>query len=158
MKNSTMKKIFSLAVSGLWLALTFSHIAFGAQEPKTKNLDSALTQTTVAAQESKAKDPDAALTATAFTYQGQLKDASGPVTGAFDFQFILYSAQADGERLGASEMKDVALTNGLFRFKLDFGRGAVEAQEHWLEIAVRHADSRESYTVLSPRQKLTSTP
>ncbi|MBI3949879.1 MAG: tail fiber domain-containing protein [Acidobacteria bacterium] len=158
MKHSMTKRTFSLIVSSLWLALTFSQIAFGAQEPKAKNLNSALTQTTVTAQESKVTDPDAALTATAFTYQGQLKDANGPVIGSFDFLFVLYSAQTGGERLGTSEMKDGALTNGLFSFKLDFGREAVETQEPWLEIAVRYADSHESYTVLSPRQKLTSTP
>ncbi|MBI3951607.1 MAG: hypothetical protein HY314_14240, partial [Acidobacteria bacterium] len=107
---------------------------------------------------SKVKDPDAALTSTTFTYQGQLKDANGPVTGAFDFQFVLYLAQAGGERLGASEMVDVVLTNGMFSFKLDFGRAAFEAKESWLEIGVRPSGGAEPYTVLFPRQKLTPTP
>jgi hypothetical protein len=152
------KKTFSLVVSGLWLALTFSHIAFGAQEPKAKNVDTALAQTTVTAQELNIKDTDAALTSTAFTYQGQLKDASGPVTGTFDFQFVLYPAQTGAEPLGTSEMKEMALSNGLFRFKLDFGRAAREAQESWLDIGVRPSGSAEAYTVLFPRQKLTPTP
>ena len=87
----------------IWLG--FTSTAFGAQEPRAKNLDSAPSRTTLTAQESKTKDLNVALTSTAFTYQGQLKDVNGPVTGAFDFQFMLYSAQADGEQLGANEMK-----------------------------------------------------
>jgi hypothetical protein len=153
-----MKKSWSPAVGGLWLALTVSQIAFGAQEPKAKSVDTVLTQTTVTVQESNIKDPDAALASTAFTYQGQLKDANGPVNGAFDFQFTLYSAQTGGEPLGVSEMENVSLTNGMFSFKLDFGRAAVDAKESWLEIGVRPSGSAEDYTVLFPRQKLTPTP
>jgi hypothetical protein len=153
-----MKKSWSPAVGGLWLALTVSQIAFGAQEPKAKSVDTVLTQTTVTVQESNIKDPDAALASTAFTYQGQLKDANGPVNGAFDFQFTLYSAQSGGEPLGVSEMENVSLTNGMFSFKLDFGRAAVDAKESWLEIGVRPSGSAEDYTVLFPRQKLTPTP
>lgn len=101
---------------------------------------------------------DAKVSPTAFTYQGQLKDADGPVNGSFDFQFVLYSAQTGGEQLGVSQMEDVSLTNGMFSFKLDFGRAAVEAKESWLEIGVRQSGSAEAYTVLFPRQKLTPTP
>lgn len=95
---------------------------------------------------------------TAFTYQGQLKDASGPVNGAFDFRFILHSAQTGGEQLGSIDMEDLALTNGLFNVRLDFGRAVLEAKEGWLEIGVRPGGSSEPYTVLFPRQKLTPTP
>ncbi len=94
----------------------------------------------------------------AFTYQGQLRDGNDPVNGSFDFQFALYSAQTGGEKLGAIEMKNMALTNGMFSLKLDFGRAAVEAKESWLEIGVRSAGSTEPHTVLFPRQKLTPTP
>jgi hypothetical protein len=95
---------------------------------------------------------------TAFTYQGQLKDASGPVSGSFDLQFTLYSAQTGGEKLGSIEIEDLALTNGLFNVRLDFGRTVFEAKEGWLEIGVRPGGSTEPYTVLFPRQKLTPTP
>ncbi len=94
---------------------------------------------------------------TAFTYQGQLKDSNGPVNGAYDLQFGLYSAQTGGEKLGVKEIQNSVLTNGLFKFQLDFGR-AVEAKESWLEIGVRPSGSAEAYTVLFPRQKLTPTP
>lgn len=95
---------------------------------------------------------------TAFTYQGQLKDSSGPVNGSFDFQFTLYSAQTGGEQLGSIDIEDLALTNGLFSVQLDFGRAVLEAKEGWLEIGVRPGGSTEPYTVLFPRQKLTPTP
>jgi hypothetical protein len=100
----------------------------------------------------------ARLTQTAFIYQGQLKDAIGPVNGVYDIQFTLYSAQTGGDVLGVNEMKDVTLTNGMFSFRLDFGQAAVEVKESWLEISVRLSGSAEAYTVLFPRQKLTPTP
>lgn len=95
---------------------------------------------------------------TAFTYQGQLKDASGPVSGAYDLQFTLYSAQTGGEQLGSIEIEYLALSNGLFSVRLDFGRAVLEAKESWLEIGVRSGGSSEPYMVLFPRQKLTPTP
>src|SRR5262245_28349338 len=36
---------------------------------------------------------------TAFTYQGQLKNAAGLVSGACDFQFTLFAAASDGAPL-----------------------------------------------------------
>ncbi|MBI3951711.1 MAG: hypothetical protein HY314_14780 [Acidobacteria bacterium] len=95
---------------------------------------------------------------TAFTYQGQLKDAAGPVNGAYDLQFILYSAQTGGEKLGSIDIEDLALSNGLFSVRLDFGQTVLEAKEGWLEIGVRPGGSAGPYTVLFPRQKLTPTP
>jgi hypothetical protein len=94
----------------------------------------------------------------AFTYQGQLKDASGPVNGVYHLQLTVYSAQTAGEQVASVEIMDLILTNGLFSIKLDFGRAIFEAKENWLEIGVRPGGSVESYTVLSPRQKLTPTP
>ncbi|MBI3950690.1 MAG: hypothetical protein HY314_09580 [Acidobacteria bacterium] len=149
MRQMITCKMFLWIMSGLSFVLSLNATAFAYQEQE------------------KADRPgvkDATIGSTAFTYQGQLKDANGPVTGTFDFQFNLYSAQSGGEQLGLSEMKDVTLTNGLFSFKLDFGRlpaqagAAVEANESWLEIGVRPSGSGESYTVLFPRQKLTPTP
>ncbi|MBI3950689.1 MAG: hypothetical protein HY314_09575, partial [Acidobacteria bacterium] len=162
----SMHRTFFVALAGFVLTVwpAFTATAFSAQESKAKTLDSALTQTILSAQESKGKEIDVALTSTAFTYQGQLKDASGPVTGSYDFQFVLYSAQTGGEPLGASEMEDVALSNGMFSLRLDFGRlpaqagAAADAKEGWLEIGVRPSGSAEAYTVLFPRQKLTPTP
>jgi hypothetical protein len=143
MKHSMTYKLFLLVMSGLSLMLLLNPAAFAQKEQEKADIEGV---------------KDMKFSQTAFTYQGQLKDANGPVTGTFDFQFILFSAQTGGEPLGVSEMEDVALTNGMFSFKLDFGRAAVEAKESWLEIGVRPSGSAEEYTVLFPRQKLTPTP
>lgn len=95
---------------------------------------------------------------TAFTYEGQLKDANGPVNGTFDFQFTLYAVQGGGDKLGVKELAGVVLASGLFKFELDFGRLVSGPQESWLEIGVRPGGSPEAYTLLFPRQKLAPTP
>src|SRR5262249_57179556 len=38
---------------------------------------------------------------TAFTYQGQLEDANGPVTGNYDLRFAVYNAGTNGNQIGA---------------------------------------------------------
>lgn len=95
---------------------------------------------------------------TGFTYQGQLKDANGPVNGVFDFQFTLHGVQTGGDSLGLIERKDVPLVNGLFSLELDFGPARGEVKESWLEIGVRPGGTGGPFTVLFPRQKLTTTP
>jgi hypothetical protein len=171
MEDSNMNQLFSIlhvlkqrGLLGLLVGFVlttwpaFRLTAVAAQELKNNTLAPALTQATGSAQEAKSKDTGAPLAPTAFTYQGQLKDITGPVNGVYDFQFTLYSAQTGGEVLGLSETKEVVLTNGLFSLCLDFGRVGFEAKESWLEIGVRPSGSTDSYTSLSPRQKLTPTP
>src|SRR5258708_12461804 len=51
----------------------------------------------------------------------------------------------------------VTTNQGVFATKLDFGSNALSGADRWLEIAVRH-NSGESYTTLSPRQHLASSP
>jgi hypothetical protein len=104
------------------------------------------------------QDQSLNLSPRAFVYQGQLKEGSAPANGTYDFQFALYTAQTGGEALNVILHEGLALTNGLFKVELDFGGAAFNAEESWLEIAVRPGDSAEPYTVLSPRQKLTPTP
>jgi hypothetical protein len=154
MRHSMTYKLFLLVMSGLSLMLLLNPTAFAqkGQEKAEVSPWSLVKERGIRDKGHRTNDQ------TAFTYQGQLKDANGPVNGSFDFQFVLYSAQTDSEPLGVSEMEDITLTNGMFSFKLDFGRAAVEAKESWLEIGVRQSGSSEPYTVLFPRQKLTPTP
>lgn len=98
------------------------------------------------------------LSQTAFMYQGQLKESGMPANGAYDVQFTLYTSQTGGNELGSVVHEDVAVINGQFTVKLDFGRGALDSKESWLEVAVRYGYSTEAYTALSPRQRLTPTP
>ena len=44
-----------------------------------------------------------ALAGSGFTYQGQLKNAGGGVTGTCDFEFSLWDAASDGAQVGATQ-------------------------------------------------------
>lgn len=118
----------------------------------------ALSRTTLADQTKQDQSLDRGVTVTTFVYQGQLIESGVPTTGVYDFRFTLYAAQTGGDALGAFPQESTILTNGLFKVSLDFGRTVANSQETWLEIAVRPSGSGASYTVLSPRQRLTPTP
>ncbi len=87
---------------------------------------------------------------TTITYQGQLQDGAGSVTGSPDMAFRLYDSLIDGNQVGPDIVKpEVPVTDGLFQVELDFG--AVYDGQRWLEVEV-------AGTILDPRQPITSTP
>jgi hypothetical protein len=97
---------------------------------------------------------------TAFTYQGRLIDANKAAGGPYDFQFKLFDANIAGNQLGTDINKpEVNAVDGYFTVELDFG-SVFDGNERWLEIGVRPGDQNDSntYTTLSPRQKVTPTP
>lgn len=95
---------------------------------------------------------------TAFTYQGRLTDAGNPASGSFQMQFKLFDSLNGGTQIG-STLTDLPVTvnQGIFSVRLDFGSAALTGANRWLEIAVRH-NSGESYSTLSPREQLASSP
>jgi hypothetical protein len=95
---------------------------------------------------------------TTFNYQGRLTEGGNPANGAYQMQFKLFDAVVAGNQIG-STLNDVPVTvsQGLFSIKLDFGIAAFSGASRWIEIAVRHSSS-EFYTVLSPREQITSSP
>jgi hypothetical protein len=94
---------------------------------------------------------------TVFTYQGHLVESSVPPTGVYDVTFALFDAVGAGNQLsGTVTNLSVGITNGLFTTPIDFGAN-FPGTERWLEIGVRHAGVG-TYSVLTPRQHLTSTP
>lgn len=94
----------------------------------------------------------------AFTYQGRLTDAGGPVTGSYDLRFTLFDAASAGAQVGTPvTVNAVAVASGLFSVSLDFGAGAVSGSARWLSIEVRPAGGG-SFTLLAPRQRLTPAP
>ena len=98
-----------------------------------------------------------AVTAT-FTYQGELRLASGPATGAFDMQFRLFDASSNGFQLGDTLSLDgVLVAEGLFSVPLDFGTDQFGGERQWLEVAIRPAGGG-SYESLAPRTEVTATP
>lgn len=96
---------------------------------------------------------------TNFTYQGKLTSGGTDGAGVFDFKFRLYDLAAGGAQQGAELVRDdVAVTAGVFTVSLDFGNQFTPAGERWLEIEVRDGASNGSYTLLSPRQRISSSP
>ncbi len=101
----------------------------------------------------------AAPTGTGFTYQGHLSDGSVAADGLYDFEFKLYDASAAGTQVGSTATAgDVAVNDGLFSVKIDFGVGAFGGGARWLQIGVRPGNSGGAYTALTPRQELSPAP
>jgi hypothetical protein len=95
----------------------------------------------------------------AFTYQGQLQDAGGPINGTCDLRFGLWDAASGGLQVGdLLETSGAQLVDGLFTARLDFGAGAHSGGARWLEVAVRCPAGSGSYETLNPRQELTAAP
>jgi hypothetical protein len=97
---------------------------------------------------------------TAFTYQGHLYDANQPASGAYDFLFRLYDAANGGSQVGTDvTVSSVGVVAGHFTASLDFGPGAFDANDRWLETSVRPAAPEPgTYTLLSPRQVIAPAP
>jgi hypothetical protein len=99
---------------------------------------------------------------TGFTYQGRLTDGGTPANGTYDLQFKLFDMVTGGTQQPQPtpitvERTGVQVSSGIFTVPLDFGANAFPGGDRYLEIAVRH-NSGESYTLLSTRQQITSTP
>src|SRR5262245_15023377 len=97
---------------------------------------------------------------TAFTYQGKLTDGGNLANGSYDLQFKLFDALAAGTQLGTTQtVSTVTVSNGIFTVTLDFGvcASCFNGAARFLEIAVRPTGGG-SFTTLSPRQPITSTP
>ena len=95
---------------------------------------------------------------TTFTYQGSLTENGAAVTGAQDFEFRLFGAVTGGAQVGSVlTLDDVGVTNGLFTVALDFG-AVFDGAPRFLGLTVRPGASTGSYTNLTPRQPITTTP
>ena len=98
---------------------------------------------------------------TAFTYQGKLTDAGNPASGNYDLQFKLFDTVTVGtgtQQGGTLVRNPVAVSAGVFTITLDFGANVFSGADRYLEIGVRPAGSANAYTMLAPRQPLTSSP
>lgn len=96
--------------------------------------------------------------AAAFSYRGQLKQSGSPASGTFAVRATLFATEAGGAPVGESvEIPEVVVKGGVLELKLNFGNGALDGQERWLELAVR-AVGTESFTILQPRQALATVP
>ena len=101
---------------------------------------------------------------TAFTYQGRLTDSNAVANGLYDMKFTLFDGSGNPQGSPSTVTLDspgVQVTGGAFSVQLDFGASAFTGGTRLLEISVRlhSADpNTPAYTVLTPRQQITSTP
>ena len=103
--------------------------------------------------------PALAQPTSAFTYQGRLTDGAGPANGTYQFQFQLFTAPVGGTPVGPTLTGlVVAVGGGLFTVTLDFGVSAFDGAARYVEVGVRPDGSPNPYTILSPRQQVTSAP
>ena len=93
-----------------------------------------------------------------FTYQGDLQLAGSPANGPHDFEFRVYDGPISPTQIGTTTtLLGMSLDGGRFSATIDPGPGVFVGEERWLEIATRPAGSG-SFTVLTPRQKITAAP
>src|SRR5437016_5687332 len=92
-----------------------------------------------------------------FTYQGRLSDGGTPANGNYDLQFVLFDSLSGGAQVGSTQnVNTVAVSNGVFTVSLDFGPNSFPGANRFLEISARPTGG--SFTLLTPRQQITSTP
>ncbi|MEX0876917.1 MAG: hypothetical protein WD114_05615 [Phycisphaerales bacterium] len=94
-----------------------------------------------------------------FVFQGQLSEGGAPADGIYDLEFLLYSDDIGGTQIGSTvTLEDRQVEDGNFSVELDFGNGAFNGTERWIEIRVREGASIGGFTDLSPRAKVGSAP
>ena len=95
---------------------------------------------------------------TSFTYQGRLIDSGIPANGNYDLQFALWDSVSSGNQIGLTQtISNVTVNSGIFTVTLNFGANAFSGTDRFLEISARVSGGG-SFTLLSPRQPITSTP
>ncbi len=142
------------------LPLTGCAGPLGPKERRMKRIErNLLTMCAIAGNWSMGDKLCAAPLGTAFTYQGTLENAGGPVTAACDFRFRLYDDDTGPTEVAPSQAKTaVAVSGGVFTVPdLDFGPGVFDGSARWLAIEVC-CPSACSPQPLAPRVELTPAP
>ena len=90
-------------------------------------------------------------------FQGSLNNSGLPANGNYDFEFVLFDALNAGNQVGSVQARNgVAVTNGIFAVKLDFG-ASFPGAARFLEIRVKQS-GQPAITTLTPRQPIDSSP
>jgi hypothetical protein len=93
-----------------------------------------------------------------FTYQGRLTDGGMPANGNYDLQFALFDAADGNNQIDQTKIvSSVPVSAGVFTVMLDFGANAFSGANRFLEISARPSGAG-AFTLLTPRQPITSTP
>src|SRR5436190_912609 len=98
---------------------------------------------------------------TQFTYQGNLRDGGDSANGTYDMTFKLYDTATVGTGIvfGTVLYTNVAVTSGIFSTQVDFGAcpSCFSGATRFLQVDVKPT-SGTTFTTLSPRQPIRSTP
>ncbi len=95
---------------------------------------------------------------TVFTYQGRLTDGGTQANGNYDLQFALFDNVAGPTQIGSTLTRNnVGVSGGVFTVQLDFAVSVFPGADRFLEIGVKPAGGP-SFTILSPRQQINSSP
>lgn len=92
-----------------------------------------------------------------FTFQGKLTDSSAAANGNYEMQFTLFDGN-DNQIGSTLTYTNIVVTNGIFTVQLPFGAAVFDGNPRFLQISVRPADSANSFTILTPRQAILSSP
>src|SRR5438128_12490337 len=93
-----------------------------------------------------------------FTYQGKLTDGGTAANGSYDLQFALWDSLSGGTQIGSTQtLSNVTVSNGVFTVTLDLGATSFPGANRYLEVSARPTGSG-AFTLLTPRQQVTSTP
>jgi hypothetical protein len=95
---------------------------------------------------------------TAFTYNGRLNNNGVPVNGNYDMRFTIYDASTGNNVIaGPLTITPVAVSNGLFAVRIDFGASVFTGPGRWLNVEVQPPGGS-GFAALTPRQEVTSSP
>jgi hypothetical protein len=93
-----------------------------------------------------------------FTFQGVLREGGVPAEGGYDFECLLFDRAVGGNQVGLLLVApNVDVVNGVFTIDLDFGIGAFNGSNRFLELRVRPTGAG-VYTPLLPRQPIFAAP
>ncbi len=94
-----------------------------------------------------------------FTYQGQLRNAGQLVNGNVDVRFTLWDSDVGGTQIGnANSFTNYPLADGRFALGLNFGAGAFNGDQRWVQVEFRSPAGVGQYLTLAPRDKILATP
>lgn len=94
----------------------------------------------------------------AFTYQGRIELDGGPVNEPTDFIFYLYNSLTSATPVaGPNTRLNTPVLNGHFTVLLNFG-STFDGSTRYLEIRARPNGSSDEYSILAPRQLISSVP
>src|SRR5688572_1246306 len=96
-----------------------------------------------------------------FVYQGRLRSVGVGAGGVYEMQLRVYHTPGSGTGpvlAGPITDPNVQVTSGIFTVNLNFGTAVFNGATLYLEVAVRPAGSATGYSLLAPRQQITSTP